>query len=268
VFRHFTSAVGGLALPALGAAALAAQTATLGGTVVADSLGHPVTGADVSIPSLGRRTTTNYLGEFKFSALPGGLLVVSVRRLGFAPFRDTVTIVDGRLSNRDFQLVEQARQLDSVTVTAPERKYISPGLAEFEERRKQGHGHFISEEVLRKSEDHGLVELVLGQIPGLSRFNPDPRRPTATFVRTTRKCAAGPAILGCRGGSSACPVTLYLDGQMIYSAARGDDVPDLNLFHVRDYAGIEYYAGGATAPLKYNVTDSGCGLLLLWTRER
>jgi hypothetical protein len=32
--------------------------------------------------------------------------------------------------------------------------------------------------------------------------------------------------------------------------------------------GVEYYAGGATMPPQYNGTDSGCGVLLLWTRER
>jgi hypothetical protein len=31
---------------------------------------------------------------------------------------------------------------------------------------------------------------------------------------------------------------------------------------------IEFYAGGASLPVQFNRTSSGCGALLLWTRDR
>ena len=35
-----------------------------------------------------------------------------------------------------------------------------------------------------------------------------------------------------------------------------------------ELAGVEFYSDGATAPPGYNGTDGGCGVLLLWTREK
>jgi len=37
---------------------------------------------------------------------------------------------------------------------------------------------------------------------------------------------------------------------------------------VDQFAGVEFYPGGATIPSQYNKTGSSCGVLLLWTRER
>jgi hypothetical protein len=34
------------------------------------------------------------------------------------------------------------------------------------------------------------------------------------------------------------------------------------------FAAVEYYPGGASVPAEYNSTGGGCGVLLLWTRER
>jgi hypothetical protein len=252
-----------LAIALAAARVSAAQSATLSGTV-ADSLGNAVGGAEVSIVSLGLRATTNYLGEFKFTRLPAGAAIVSVRRLGFVPFSDSVTLVADIITNREFQLATQVARLDSVKVTAQERKYISPGLAEFEERRKEGHGYFVGEDEMRKNDERAMIDLVVGHVPGLNRFRMVGNK---MYVATMRKCAAGPAILNCRG-TSVCPVTLYIDGLVVYTADRGQDAPDLSSYRVRDFTGVEYYPGGASIPVKYNATDSGCGLLILWTRER
>jgi hypothetical protein len=91
------------------------------------------------------------------------------------------------------------------------------------------------------------------------------------YVGSSRKCGSGPAILSCAGGSSYCPATLYQDGIRVYDASftkTSSDVPNLRDFPTKEYAAIEYYPGGATVPARYNTTSSGCGVLLLWTRER
>jgi hypothetical protein len=63
---------------------------------------------------------------------------------------------------------------------------------------------------------------------------------------------------------------MYVDGVRIYDSAHDipDQMPDLSRYNTRDYAAVEYYAGGASIPIRYNATSSGCGVLLLWTRER
>jgi hypothetical protein len=42
--------------------------------------------------------------------------------------------------------------------------------------------------------------------------------------------------------------------------------PSMDDINVNELAGVEFYAGEATAPPGYR--QSGCGLLMLWTREK
>jgi hypothetical protein len=48
----------------------------------------------------------------------------------------------------------------------------------------------------------------------------------------------------------------------------GADPPDATRIPVSDLGGVDFYAISATAPVQYNKTGSGCGVLLIWTRER
>jgi len=254
------------------ASAAAAQNAMISGTVMRDSAGHPLAAAEVVLPDLNRRVTANWAGEFKISQLPAGRYAIVVRHVGFAPLADTVELADGARIDREFVLIEAPTKLDEVQVKAPAKKYISPALQEFEERRKQGFGHFIDEETMRKNNERRLIDVVQAYMPGLTTFSVKTAGSIMKeYISSGRKCGAGPAFLSCAKGPSACPVTMYLDGVLIYDAVRdgvGDQMPDLSRYNSRDYAAAEYYAGGASLPIRYNATSSGCGVLLLWTRER
>jgi len=71
-----------------------------------------------------------------------------------------------------------------------------------------------------------------------------------------------------RASPIGCWVAVYLDGLRIY-ANPGEPVPDLARLQVREYAAVEYYAGGASVPAQYSAAKAAdCGVLLLWTRER
>jgi hypothetical protein len=243
-----------------------AQTAALTGTVLRDSSGTVLSGAIVTVAELTLSATTNYRGEFRLSRLPAGRVAVTIRAIGFVVLNDTVTLTDGAGVDREFVLQQVPQDLNPVVTKAPERKYISPGLQEFEERRTKGvGGYFISEEQLRKEQNRDMVMLLIGQIPNLTRIRIPPNQ---VYVGTARKCAAGPVFLNCRGGNSYCPVTLYIDGALVYSAKQPVELPNLQTYRIDEYAGVEYYPGGASMPVKYNATDSGCGVLLLWSRER
>jgi hypothetical protein len=65
------------------------QTASLFGTVVRDSLGHEVAGAEVMLPDLRRAVKANYRGEFKIGRLPAGRHALMIRQVGFAMRYDT-----------------------------------------------------------------------------------------------------------------------------------------------------------------------------------
>jgi hypothetical protein len=269
------SRIAGFALLLLGGRrTLVAQASVLSGTIARDSAGTAVAGAEVLLPALKRSATTNDAGAFRLEKLPAGRYEVMVRHVGFEPLIDTVQFDQGSHVDRRFLLTEKPAHLEPTVTTAPERKYIAPALREFEERRRQGFGHFITDEELRKDESRDMANIIIGHLPGLARFrvpNDGQGGHGQTYIGTARKCGDGPAFLSCRSGGSYCPVTLYVDGVVVFNSANNKstaDIPDLTLFRAADYAGIEYYAGGASMPTKFNFTSSGCGVLLLWSRER
>jgi len=253
------------------ASASVAQTGTLSGTVMRDTSGHQLAGAEVMLPDLKRGATANWAGEFRIDKVPVGRHAVMVRHLGFAPLVDTIEVTAGGIVDREFVLAEQPATLAEVNVKATQRTYISPALRDFEERRKAGAGYFIAEDEMRKNDERRLVDVIAGHVPGISTFSSKAEGSTqGEYLSSGRKCGPGPVFLSCRGQGAKCPVTLYVDGVPIYDSARDPSyqMPDLARYNTREYAAVEYYPGGASMPVKYNATSSGCGVLLLWTRER
>lgn len=247
---------------------VAAQSASLIGVVVRDTLDHRLAGAEISIVALRRSTTANYQGEFRLDALPSGRYAVTVRHVGFVPLTDTVELKDNVRIEHEFVLVPAVAVLDSVLVKAQERKYISPGLNAFEERRRMGFGHFLTDSVLRRY-DNDQLSTVMRRIPGV-HFVPYRGGQYAGASRgmSNQQVYVNP---GDSKSPKGCWSTVYLDGTLIYSiiaGRQGAPAIDYNSFSVNVLGAVEYYAGGSTVPAQYGTTEYGCGTLLLWTRER
>jgi hypothetical protein len=233
-------------------ARVAAQAATLEGTVVRDSLGTPASGAEVSVPALGRRAWADSTGAFRLAGLPVGTHEVLVRALGASPHREVVRLEAGRTTSRRFVLGARVTVLDSVEVRAVGPTYVSPRLRAFEERRRMKlGGRFLSEAELRDAEMHPLSNVMVRRFPGLRTL----RVRGGTAVASTRATTRNP-----------CFVDVFVDGALFRSAGPGP--LDIDQFGVNQLAGVEFYPGGATVPSAYNRTGAGCGVLLLWTRER
>jgi hypothetical protein len=250
------------------AARAGCQSAVLSGAVVRDTLSHGISGALIAIPALKRSDTSDAAGEFKLSGLPSGRFAVLIRRIGFKPMVDTVVLITGSAVEREYVMDAAVAELDSVRVNA--RRTTAPGikLIQFEERRKKGSGgFFVTDSVLRVNETRRLTDVLTSLIPGIKLYHPFPgTRPTMEYVTSGRGTCVGP-VFQCV--SPNCPVTLFLDGVKYFSATDpGDAMPDLSGFEISNYAAVEYYPGGASIPLQFNMTGSGCGVLLLWTRER
>ncbi|MEO5814400.1 MAG: carboxypeptidase-like regulatory domain-containing protein [Gemmatimonadaceae bacterium] len=246
--------------PALLLAALAfplgisnAQTGTLFGLVMRDSLGHELSGAEVTLAGMPRPVLTNSRGGFRVDAVPPGRYGLAIRHVGFRPLTDTIVVVAGQRLEREFVMEEHAQELDSVRVSAPERKYLSPNLQGFEERRKAGRGgYFISDSILRRNDERNVAGVVAANTPGVLIVS-----------------AAGYTYLASSRKGGKCWVAVYIDGNRIYDATMGMiNRPDFNRFAVREYGAVEYYPGDASLPLQYQNRGSDCGTLLLWTRER
>src|ERR1043166_7027055 len=78
------------------------QTAKLSGSVMRDSAGHPLAGAEVSLPQLQRATRANAFGDYLLDKLPAGRYLVVVQAAGLAPVQDTIAFAEGKETERGF----------------------------------------------------------------------------------------------------------------------------------------------------------------------
>ncbi len=217
-------------------------------------------------------------GRYRFERVDRGRHVVSVHIVGYRERVDTILVDSSAETRHDFQL-ERIANLDSVVSTAPERKYISAGLQGFEERRAQGFGHFITDSILRLEDGQSLASILKGHMTGL-RIIP---WQGDDYVVTTHAVINHSVISG-RGRAEAattftatdgrrypdeCYVTVFVDGTLRYDKKMSQLEPPLSLgsLFVSELGGVEYYAGSATVPMQFQ-SKSGCGSLVIWTRER
>lgn len=140
-----------------------------------------------------------------------------------------------------------------------------PVIAEFEERRALGAGHFITRAELEKHEARKMAE-VLSQVPGIRVV-----RGVSHSWLTGRAIASDyrePDPASRRlGARPACYVDVYVDGALMYAGRRAEPLFEANSISPALLEGVEFYAGTAQAPVKYGRTGSPCGVLLLWTRR-
>ena len=257
-----------MAAALIAASSLGAQ-AIVRGTVLAEH-GTRVAGAELMVAALNKAVRSDSAGEYRL-VLPAGQYRLTVRAMGYFSVSDSISPENGVELIKDIQLTSTATLLDTVNTTAPRRVYASPLLRDFEERRKTHMGRYISEVEFRQSDDR-LLSDVLRKIPGMVV---SPGRNNEYWAAATR--TGGSAAGALRGARGKCYVTIYVDGVLMFDQGmtvvtpgrpgNGLYPPDLNLMSPREMAGAEYYASSAAAPAQYK-DRSGCGLLLLWTRER
>jgi hypothetical protein len=255
------------------AASVRGQNGSLTGTVARDSSGHMVGGVEVRLPQINRIVTTNYLGEFAIAAIPAGRYAITLRAVGFTPVTDSVEIKAGAVTEREF-ILAQVVALDTVRATGKAERHLSPGLAGFEERRRSGQGgHFIADSVLRLGDNRQMSGVIVGRIPGVSQYLIG----SAVYLTSGRTAGDGGPVFRKRPASSPnqCFVTVFVDGARIWNGPWDgpndrdhQPPPDFGHMNVMDYAGVEYYPGGASLPAQFGGTATDCGTLLLWTRDR
>lgn len=254
---------------------IGAQAGTLIGRVVRDSVAQPVAGAEVRLPNLGISTISNGLGEFHLDRIPAGVLIVAIRSPGSRPLEDTVVIRAFEVTDRQFRLSSLPVQLDSVRTVAKPVGYISPNLRGFRKRQEAGGGgYFVGDSVLRQGDDSRLPDILASRIPALTIV----RDRSAAYFSSARNPSFSSGPIFSKQSSpksprdlqvSGCWVSVYIDGTVVYGGgAAGSMPPDAYALEARNYAGVEYYPGGASIPPEYNRTSNACGVLLLWTRER
>src|SRR5215831_1088896 len=229
------------------------------------STGDPVEGAEVIDVLTGTKALTTKTGTVSLMFLPEGGSLVRVRKVGFE--MQTLTIAISPADTVPVTVVlthASATTLDPVIVKDSTPHYLGSGLNTFLEHQRQGFGHFVTEDVFRKDDGKPLGNILISRMPGLM-FTHGPHG--ETYVVSSRKPCAGNALVGCRQPN--CYVTVIQDGVRIFDLTmKGQIVPDFAKMDGMNIAGAEFYDGAAAMPPEYNSTSQGCGVLVLWTRER
>lgn len=219
------------------------QGSAFTGRVLTDSV-VAIPGAEVALTALQRTQRTNEKGEFAFSAVPAGEHVVAVRMPGFAPKVDTIEVADAGEVRLDFRLAKIEATLPEVSVTTSP---LDRKLVEFHERRRMGIGRFLDSAEFANA--HGTrTSDRLKKLPGLmigrGRFLSE------AYVLSTR---------GGSGFRTSCRAAIWLDGVNLTSFSVNQLDPSM-------IAAVEWYAGPASVPAKFNVKSAVCGVLVIWTR--
>jgi len=100
------------------AAPAAAQTGAITGTITSAQTGEPLSGAQVSVESIGLGALTQANGRFLILRVPPGTYTVQAMLIGYATARTEVTVAEGGSAVADMSLEPQALALEGVVVTA------------------------------------------------------------------------------------------------------------------------------------------------------
>jgi hypothetical protein len=208
--------------------------------------GEPIEGAEV-VDALAKVTAlTTATGTVSLVFLPEGGTLVRIKKVGYAPQSMMVSIAPADTLPLTVLLTKSAQELPPVVTRDSAVKYLAPVLREFEERRRNPaiKGQFVTETELRRNDNSTVANIA-------RRFSGAKVQPTKFGVElvTTRMM----------GG---CPATVYINGLMQSGRV------DLDKLLVNDFAGIEFYSSPSQTPAQYNRNNGGCGVLLLWYRER
>jgi hypothetical protein len=259
------------------ASAAPARTAVFAGVVISDSTHAPIPGAEVSLIELAKSTLADAHGAFRLEGIPPGDYQVRIRAIGYGA-------ADTRLAFKDNETVQRRVVLGrAVTLEAVNVEATRPLLPSFEENRKLGLGHFLTRADLAARENMSLVSF-LEQMPSLRVIHGSTGRAWAVSTHSAGSIRAIPTDVpdSIQGAPAlTCYSQVYLNDALVFGgriieehgrilagpAVHWEPLFDISTFSAAQVEAIEFYAGAAETPLKYQRNDPRCGVLVIWTRR-
>ena len=265
------------------AASAGAQKSTLSVGVADAETGAPITGAEIVLPELKMLARSDANGQARINNIPKGTHRVRVRLLGYSA-SDVQLKFEGDTTGVVFRLGKTASTITGVDITASQ---TPSQLKDFEIRRKQGIGRFLTADDLASVADRDFMVVATTKFPGVTMQTDNDKQvhlvamrsgcgAEASVMSTTRGVdrigqeAGAKKKFGMRDGyedgkvdgscesSRACVMQVWLDNINI-----GESDPAL--VRTWDLAGVEYYTGNSV-PARYRKSGSGCGVVLLWSK--
>ena len=233
----------------------AAQTGRPLRVLVIDTSGAPLQDALVSWMPSGLRGRSDAQGIARFDRVPRGAEVLSVRRLGYRSFSSPVALDSTTREEIKVLLTPVPTELNEVSVSETPGL---PWLSEFDRRRRQGKGRFVTLEDINAAHGSALGTLLQRRVPGIMVNGPNSLEQWVFSLR------------GQNSFAGECQVAVYIDG-IREPSGNAAAMPMMLL------GGIEYYTP-STVPVEYKEPSpvsvrggprggsAACGVLLMWTR--
>ena len=221
---------------------------------VTDSLLRPIGFAEITILRTDIKLQTNSAGRFRFLDVPSGHYLLIVRRIGYRPV-SAIIQVDVRDTLRlSFTMESAVQTLETVTVVEERR---SLRMLEFDQRRRQGFGFFITNEQIEQR-NLPVAADYLRFAPGVA-LAPSPQ-PSGNPELVAISKREGGSIYG--DGAGACAMQVVIDGVPMPARFPLELLPT-----PKEIAGFEIYNGAATVPPQFSGVDRRCGMILVWTKD-
>lgn len=218
--------------------------------IVSDTNLVPLQAAFVSILGTRIRVGTGPNGRFRITRVPAGQYLVIVRRIGYRPTSAVIDVAAQDTARLSYTLEQVVTELSPVTVT---ERPTSLKLADFLARKKLGFGQFMTQEQIHAQNAVFSTEL-FRRFTGIN-VSPNRARQLTEFFALSQREGGNPTV-------GACPMAVLLDDVPLPTPFNLDLLPP-----PRDLFGIEVYAGSSTIPAKYNGSNRGCGVILVWTKD-
>ena len=224
---------------------------------VRDSTGNPVVGARVSVVGTAAGTaTTDAAGGFALSG-PLGTQVLAVAALGHSPGWRAVNLRPGENRGLDLVLGRAVQTLAPIQVTA--RFTAAGSLAAIEDRVRRNAGHLLTDRDISKRSPRRFEDLFRG-VPGLMVA----RVPSADGLENSTEAEHAVSSRGIRSLSEvACAPSFLVDGTPINVDFSDAPFP----VPISEVRALEMYPSTATAPFEFQRAQSGCGVIVVWTKR-
>lgn len=247
------------AAPTVACAQPADRTATLRVSVI-DTEQQPVVSAEVVLlhgGTLRHVARTDSAGRTTLTGIEPGMWSVAVRRLGFTQIATTVRLAAGR---NEFTLHATPVALSLTGIRVVGGVEYSARLEGFEQRRLSGSANAV---VTRSEIDRLDPPKLSRMLRGLGGLQiADSAGSTVAVSRRGAKPTRN--TLGVGYSMVQCVLRVVLDGVLLPPLFNVDDIVP------RDVHGIEVYYGPSRLPPELSGvrTDSWCGAIVIWTRDR
>ena len=218
--------------------------------------GVPIAGAEVWIEGTDRRVVSNDSGEYRIDRAPSGHVKVTARRVGFRPDTKKVNLQSGDTKQVKFELEGMLEELDEVLITA--QQSATGRLQEFWARRMVGIGVFITRADIERRHPPRTADL-FQQVMGI-RVVTGMNGENTRLVTGRQAVSAAPSTRSAASG--ACSMQYYVDGVFMTPGSFTVDEMSPDMIEA-----IEVFRGPSEIPARFRQRDTGCGLVVIWTRE-